>query len=56
MKSLTTVKEVQILNGSLATLNRFLSRSTDKCKPFFLAIKNGADSCWNEECGAAFKV
>ena len=55
MKSPTTIKEVQILNGRLAALNCFLSRSIDKCKPFFLAIKkNGADFCWNNECEAAF--
>ena len=39
MKSPTCIKEVQILNGRLATLNRFLSRSMDKCKPFFQALK-----------------
>jgi len=39
MKSPTTIKDVQILNGRLAALNRFLSRSIDKCKPFFLVIK-----------------
>lgn len=36
MKSPNMVKKVQILNGHLATFNRFLSRSTDKCKPFLL--------------------
>ena len=39
MKSLTCVKEVQMLNERLAALNRFLSRSMDKCKSFFQAIK-----------------
>jgi len=49
IKSLICVKEVQILNGRLAALNRFLSRSTDKCKPFFQAIKkNETDFCWDE--------
>ena len=37
MKSPTCVKEVQMLNGHLATLNQFISRSTNKCKPFFQA-------------------
>ena len=51
MKSPTTVKEVQILNGRLAAFNRFLSRSMDKCKPFFLAIKkNEANFCCNDKC------
>ena len=54
MKSPTTVKGVHILNGRLAALNRFLSRLTDKCKPFFLAIKkNRADFCWKDQCKAA---
>ena len=57
MKSSTTVKEIQILNGRLVTLNRFLSRSTtNKYKTFFLAIKkNGADFYWNDQCEAAFQ-
>ena len=56
MKSPTTVKEVQVLNGHLVAFNRFLSRSTDKYKPFFLAIKkNIADFCWNVQCEAAFQ-
>ena len=29
------VKEVQSLNGKVAALNRFVSRETDKCLPFF---------------------
>jgi len=32
-------QESQILNGHLAALNRSLSRSTDKYKPFFLTIR-----------------
>jgi len=57
MKSPTTIKEVQILNGRLVALNHFLSKSTDKCKPFFLTIKkNGTCFCWNEECEQHSKV
>ena len=56
MKSLTCVKEVQMLNKRLITLNRFLNRFTDKYKPFFQAInKTGANFCWNEKCEAAFQ-
>ena len=29
------VKEVQNLNDKVAALNRFVSRATDKCLPFF---------------------
>ena len=34
-----TIKEVQSLNGKIATLNRFVLRVTDKCLPFFYALK-----------------
>ena len=33
------VKEVQSLNGKVAALNRFVSRETDKCLPFFHTLK-----------------
>ena len=33
------VKEVQKLTGRIATLNRFVSRATDKCLPFFKTLK-----------------
>jgi len=56
MKSPTCVKKGQALNGRLAAPNKFLSRSTDKCKPFFQALKkNGADFRWNEECEVVFQ-
>jgi len=51
MKSPTYVKKGQILNGHLIALNWLLSRSNDKCKPFFQAIKkNGTYLCWDERC------
>ena len=34
-----TVKEVQSLNGKIVALNRFVSRVTDKCLPFFHTLK-----------------
>ena len=33
------VKEVQSLNGKIAALNRFVSRATNKCLPFFRTLK-----------------
>ena len=39
MKPSTTKKEVQNLIGRLASLNRFISRSAEKCLPFFKALK-----------------
>ena len=29
------IKEVQSLTGQVATLNKFVSKATDKCLPFF---------------------
>ena len=45
-----------MLNERLAALNRFISQSTDKCKPFFQALKkNKVNLCWNEEREVAFQ-
>ncbi|CAA0824155.1 Unknown protein, partial [Striga hermonthica] len=49
----TSVKGVQALTGRLAALNRFISKSTDRCKPFFEAIKKGKRFEWTEECQKA---
>ena len=47
------VKEVQSLNGKFAVLNRFVSRATDKCLPFFRMLKKSFE--WTDECQQAFK-
>ena len=39
MSSLKTIKEVQSLTGRVATLNRFISKATDKCLTFFKTLK-----------------
>ena len=39
MASPRTIKEIQKLTGRIATLNRFVSRATDKCLPFFKTLK-----------------
>ena len=36
MRTPRNPKEVQKLTGMTATLNRFISRSADRCRPFFL--------------------
>ena len=48
-----TVKEVQSLNGKIAALNRFVSRATDKCLPFFRVLKRSFE--WTNECQQAFE-
>ena len=47
------VKEVQSLNGKVAALNRFMSRATDKCLPFFHTLKKSFE--WMVECQQAFE-
>ena len=47
------VKEVQSLNGKIAALNRFVSRATDKCLPFFCTLKRSFE--WTTECQQAFE-
>ena len=53
MTSPKTVKEVQKLTGRIAALNRFVSRATDKCLPFFKTLKQAF--AWIDECEAAFQ-
>ena len=48
-----TVKDVQKLTGKIAALNRFISRATDKCLPFFKTLKQAF--AWIDECEAAFQ-
>ena len=48
-----TTKEVQSLTGRVAALNRFVSKATDKCLPFFKTLKKAF--AWTEECETAFQ-
>ena len=49
MKPQTTRKGVQKLTGRLASLNRFISKSAEKCLPFFKALKGSGNLEWGEE-------
>ena len=46
------IKEVQCLNGKVATLNKFVSRVTNKCLPFFGMLKKFFE--WTTKCQQAF--
>ena len=50
---LKMVKEVQSLNRKIAVLNRFVSKATDKCLPFFYTLKKSFE--WTDECQHAFE-
>ena len=48
-----TMKEVQSLNGKIVALNRFVSKATDKCLPFFRTLRKSFE--WTKECQKAFE-
>ena len=41
------IKEVQSLTGRIAALNRFISKATDKCLPFFKILKKAFE--WTDQ-------
>ena len=53
MASPKTIKEVQKLTGRVATLNKFVSKATDKCLPLFKILKQAF--AWTNECEAMFQ-
>ncbi|KAL2236302.1 UNVERIFIED_CONTAM: Retrovirus-related Pol polyprotein from transposon 17.6 [Sesamum indicum] len=55
LKSPTTVKEVQKLTGKLASLSRFISKSSDRNLPFFKVLRKTKNFEWTEECEQAFQ-
>ena len=55
LKPLRNAKEVQKLTGMIAALNRFISRSTDRCRPFDLLINKWKGFEWSEDYTAAFQ-
>ncbi|XP_018463421.1 uncharacterized protein LOC108834587 [Raphanus sativus] len=55
MASPKNKREVQRLTGRVAALNRFISRSTDKCLPFYDVLRGNKKFEWSDECEDAFK-
>ena len=47
------VKEIQKLTKRIATLNRFVSKATEKCLPLFKTLKQAF--AWTDECKVAFQ-
>ena len=47
-------KGIQQLTGRLAALGRFISRFTDRLKPFFTTMRGVNRAEWNEECDKEF--
>ena len=55
LQPLRNPKEVQKLIGMMTALNRFISQSADRCRPFFLLINKWKCFEWTEECAQAFQ-
>lgn len=58
MQSPKTYKDVQRLTGRIAALRRFVSRSAERCLPFFDTLKgpkNEKSLQWTSECEDAFQ-
>ena len=53
MAPLRNVKEVQSFDGKVAALNRFVSRETNRCLPFFRMLKKSFK--WTAECQQAIE-
>ena len=47
-------KEIQRLTRMTVTLNRFISRLVDRCRPFFQFLNKCKGFEWTEECVLAF--
>jgi hypothetical protein len=49
-----STRDVQHLTGRLATLNRFISRSTERSLPFLKTLRGAKDFAWGPEQEVAF--
>ena len=54
LRSPRNPKEMQKLTAVATVLNRFISRSADRCRPFFLLINKWKGFEWTEEFAIAF--
>ena len=55
LRSPRNPKEVQKLTGMVTALNRFIFRSADRCRHFFLLINKWKGFEWIEECVTTFQ-
>ena len=52
MLPLSNIKDIQRLTGTITALSRFVSRVSDKCRPFFQVLKKAFQ--WGTHCQEAF--
>ncbi|XP_077232665.1 uncharacterized protein LOC143870036 [Tasmannia lanceolata] len=50
-----TIREVQRLTGMIAALGRFISKSAERCLPFFSAVRGLKTAPWTEDCQTTFE-
>ncbi|KAI5312931.1 hypothetical protein L3X38_042105 [Prunus dulcis] len=51
-----TKKDIQSLTSRVAALARFISKATDRCTPFFKALKRSKRQVvWTSKCDRAFE-
>ncbi|XP_028054329.1 uncharacterized protein LOC114258558 [Camellia sinensis] len=55
LKAPTKAKELQKLAGMAAALNRFISRSSDRMKPFFQLLRKKTSFEWGSQCSKALE-
>ena len=55
MEQPASKKQVQQLTGRVAALSHFISRSADRCRPFFKVLRKMNGFAWTEECQQAFE-
>ena len=55
LKSPSSKKDIQRLIGRVATLNRFISRSSKRSKPFYDILKKNKRFEWTEDHEKAFQ-
>ena len=48
LKPTKMVNKAQSLNDKIVALNRFVSKATDKCLPFFRTLRKSFE--WTNEC------
>ncbi|XP_038688690.1 uncharacterized protein LOC119987863 [Tripterygium wilfordii] len=51
----TKIRDVQRLAGKIAALNRFISKSSERCHHLFIALRKSTNFEWTEECETALQ-
>ena len=54
MLPLSNIKDIQRLTGRIAALSHFVSRASDKCRPFFQVLKKAFQ--WDAHCQKAITM